>query len=175
MRRLFGFMLFSMIALVTCVEKASAGPLWFSGYIDHANDYRYYAFTDWDSPLYGIGIEHDTSLFGINAPDRRVDGHLILEADGTGFAKVVESTGSLVSWAPIGQVFSVSFQFGGWWQSPGYPATLDTRHDWDANFLNIVSGPVAAPVPEPETYAMMLAGLGLLGVVARRRKQKSVA
>lgn len=33
----------------------------------------------------------------------------------------------------------------------------------------------AAPVPEPETYAMMLAGLGLLGVVARRRKQKEAA
>jgi len=30
-----------------------------------------------------------------------------------------------------------------------------------------------APVPEPETYAMMLAGLGLLGFVARRRKQQS--
>jgi hypothetical protein len=30
---------------------------------------------------------------------------------------------------------------------------------------------LAAPVPEPETYAMMLAGLGLLGFVARRRKQ----
>jgi hypothetical protein len=29
----------------------------------------------------------------------------------------------------------------------------------------------ALPVPEPETYGMMLAGLGLLGVVARRRKQ----
>lgn len=29
----------------------------------------------------------------------------------------------------------------------------------------------AAPVPEPETYAMMLAGLGLLGFFARRKKQ----
>lgn len=30
----------------------------------------------------------------------------------------------------------------------------------------------AAPVPEPETYAMFVAGLGLLGAVARRRKQQ---
>ncbi|OYW63801.1 MAG: hypothetical protein B7Z32_11015 [Hydrogenophilales bacterium 12-64-13] len=34
-----------------------------------------------------------------------------------------------------------------------------------------VSGVAAAPVPEAETYAMMLAGLGLVGtMVARRRK-----
>ncbi len=32
----------------------------------------------------------------------------------------------------------------------------------------------AAPaVPEPETYAMLLAGLGLMGFVARRRKQRA--
>ena len=30
-------------------------------------------------------------------------------------------------------------------------------------------------VPEPETYAMMLAGLGLMGFVARRRKQNLAA
>jgi len=31
---------------------------------------------------------------------------------------------------------------------------------------------VTAPVPEPETYAMLLAGLGLIGFVARRRAAK---
>ena len=31
---------------------------------------------------------------------------------------------------------------------------------------------VANPVPEPETYAMLLAGLGLMGFVARRRQRK---
>ena len=30
---------------------------------------------------------------------------------------------------------------------------------------------IPAPVPEPETYAMLLAGLGLVGFTARRRKQ----
>ncbi|WP_292996568.1 FxDxF family PEP-CTERM protein [Nitrosomonas sp.] len=29
---------------------------------------------------------------------------------------------------------------------------------------------ILTPVPEPETYAMLLAGLGLLGFVVRRRK-----
>ena len=32
-------------------------------------------------------------------------------------------------------------------------------------------GDVAAPIPEPETCAMLLAGLGLLGVVAKRRRR----
>jgi len=44
-------------------------------------------------------------------------------------------------------------------------ATADTALDY-------VSLGVAA-VPEPDTYALMLAGLGVLGAVARQRKQRS--
>jgi hypothetical protein len=35
-----------------------------------------------------------------------------------------------------------------------------------------LEGAIAAPVPEPETYAFMLAGLGVFGFTARRRKHR---
>ena len=38
-------------------------------------------------------------------------------------------------------------------------------------FLIYNLGTTVTPVPEPETYALMLAGLGAMGFVARRRKQ----
>ena len=39
----------------------------------------------------------------------------------------------------------------------------------------ISSATVTAAVPEPESYAMLLAGLGLMGTIARRRKQSPKA
>jgi PEP-CTERM motif len=42
---------------------------------------------------------------------------------------------------------------------------------WNSGTLTFGYTPVTtAPVPEPETYALMLAGLGVLGWTARRRK-----
>ena len=38
--------------------------------------------------------------------------------------------------------------------------------------LSLVGALHTAPVPEPESYAMLLAGLGLMGTIARRRKTK---
>ncbi|MDD5481180.1 FxDxF family PEP-CTERM protein, partial [Rhodoferax sp.] len=43
--------------------------------------------------------------------------------------------------------------------------------DDDKNSQFYLSSMTVAAVPEPETYAMLLAGLGMLGAVARRRKQ----
>lgn len=42
----------------------------------------------------------------------------------------------------------------------------------DVTYSAFQVDPGPFPVPEPETYAMMLAGLGFLGLSARRRKQK---
>lgn len=39
--------------------------------------------------------------------------------------------------------------------------------------FSATDGLIAAAVPEPETYAMMLAGLGLVGFVARRKSSKA--
>jgi hypothetical protein len=39
----------------------------------------------------------------------------------------------------------------------------------------IYSGAMAAAIPEPETYAMLLAGLGLMGAVVRRRSNRKTS
>lgn len=48
----------------------------------------------------------------------------------------------------------------------GLNAGLGTHFTFDSSGAHLT----ITPVPEPETYAMLLAGLGLLGFVARRRK-----
>ncbi|MCL2590939.1 MAG: PEP-CTERM sorting domain-containing protein [Betaproteobacteria bacterium] len=61
----------------------------------------------------------------------------------------------------------------------GSPSCRGCTTDWDWNDMVInvtnvgANKPVIPPVPEPETYAMLLAGLGLVGVVARRRRNGS--
>jgi len=129
-----------MAATLSPLAARAENP-WFKGYINPANSYRIYAWTDWDTPIWGIGIVHDSTCLGAQPPDYRVDGHVVYEADGSGNCVVIESTGSYstLSSTMVGSVHPVSVQFGGWWQSPPGPPASDTRHDWDANFLNMLS------------------------------------
>lgn len=75
--------------------------------------------------------------------------------------------GYTASFAPVkGPFIAMTFmgqQVNGDPAIPGSPLTLE------AGFTTPF--PVAS-VPEPETYAMLLAGLGLMGGIARRRKLK---
>jgi len=52
-----------------------------------------------------------------------------------------------------------------------YIDPYDVPHYADPSGCTQDCGPVGT-IPEPETYAMLLAGLGLLGFVARRRQRK---
>lgn len=51
---------------------------------------------------------------------------------------------------------------------------LNSNVNGQYNF-SVRNGAVIPAVPEPETYAMLLAGLGLTGAIARRRKNKANA
>jgi hypothetical protein len=56
------------------------------------------------------------------------------------------------------------------WNNPSYPGAT-AAHIYGRK-VSLTLDQQTAPIPEPETYAMLLAGLGLLGFVARRRKQQ---
>ncbi|MEX8518464.1 MAG: PEP-CTERM sorting domain-containing protein [Leptothrix sp. (in: b-proteobacteria)] len=60
------------------------------------------------------------------------------------------------------QINTVNYGYPGW-----------QLHVRDAS-LNVTSN-IAAPVPEPESYAMLMAGLGVLGWVGRRRRAARAA
>lgn len=53
----------------------------------------------------------------------------------------------------------------------GLFATLSNATGGPETFFVANAGGVTPPIPEPETYALMLAGLGVVGFVARRRRR----
>ncbi len=88
----------------------------------------------------------------------------------------ITSLGSYLVSGPNLSTASFSFGSGGLLFAAGDRVEVDVGSNgaywYDHVNLNVeLSAPTAAPVPEPETYALLLAGLGLLGGVARRRRR----
>lgn len=75
--------------------------------------------------------------------------------------------------APLANVAGGGGQINGSVVVGNWASNIQVNANHYFNATN-VAGYVSA-VPEPETYAMLLAGLGLVGFMARRRKNKSAA
>lgn len=76
------------------------------------------------------------------------------------------------AWAvtPAGQFSFASIEYSG---SGPFQLIVDgTKLSSSKGFKSEYGGSIlVSAVPEPETYAMLLAGLGVMGAIARRRKQ----
>ena len=74
--------------------------------------------------------------------------------------------GANVYYASVDNTPGIGFISGtheGFYVVPSY-----STNTWNDKTFAVWS---VSPVPEPETYAMLLAGLGVMGFIARRRKQ----
>jgi hypothetical protein len=78
--------------------------------------------------------------------------------------------------APGGPLDSISLSAGNTTYYVSLALDTKTPPTFDNNYASWGSFHVdVSPIPEPETYAMLIAGLGLMGFVARRRQKKALA
>jgi hypothetical protein len=173
---------YSGTSFVSSISKISLGTLSASGisssgatvtytYLGKEAGYKNIFFAPVGTPEFSINIVNGLPAIGTTVTKTMAsDGVLdfAFEGDTGNFA----INGGL--WSPnasiglIAEAYSGSL--GAFDYIIGYNDSFAPHNDWD----DMVIGVNIAPIPEPETYAMLLAGLGLMGFVARRRKQSVV-
>ncbi len=141
-------------------ESASSSVLYTLTKGDRINDDGWSANIDYSLSGMDSGkfmqfyVDPDTLHYGTG---NVVDARPYVFSGGTVTASFSNGQSLVLTWnSPVAQSFSVL-------QRPDLPAT-DLR-----NVYYEMSQTVATPVPEPETFALMLAGLGLVGFAARKK------
>jgi hypothetical protein len=111
-----------------------------------------------------IGGKYDVSFWYMPRPGVAQASNVINYSFGTSAGSINSVANALHTWEQVAFHFTatslstkLSFSAGG---------TVDTL----GGFVDNVS--VMQAVPEPESYALLLAGLGLMGTIARRRKSR---
>ena len=81
------------------------------------------------------------------------------------------SNGATASFELAGSAVNGSFLNGGGNALASHSLSSDVLGQYNFQVRN---GAVISAVPEPETYSMLLAGLGLVGAIVLRRRQKAI-
>lgn len=126
------------------------------------------SFDAWASGIYTYTLSFD--LTGYNASSASFVGRLA--ADNSVTVKlnnqVISSASGFTDWSSfnansgfVSGVNKLDFVVTNWQQNSGNPTGLRVEFS---------GSNITAAVPEPETYAMLLGGLAMMGFVARRRK-----
>ncbi|MDR3086464.1 MAG: FxDxF family PEP-CTERM protein [Azoarcus sp.] len=137
---------------------------WAEGHINGSGTFEYvYGFSVADDLL---GVSTYASVFDIswvigNGVSNMSD-LLVSIYKGTDTSPVFRQVGTLDSFGNLGVTGSFVLD------SSAYTLVIGGKTSGGNNGYSF-SLTAAVPVPEPETYAMLLAGLGIVGAVARRR------
>ncbi|UCV24682.1 PEP-CTERM sorting domain-containing protein [Ferribacterium limneticum] len=154
-----GVATFALLAGQEFSVSVAANDLWSAGPLPRwsnadglVGDLFYTAGTDSEVPVYAIGTQIGQAF------------------SQHGQGGLSAAYGSLVGQIGNGSFFKIGTSYSGTATAAGI-LNLYYFDSINSDNTGSISAHVSA-VPEPETYAMLLAGLGLLGGIYRRRKQK---
>lgn len=137
------------------------------------------------NPNYAFSMNGSTDQgFNISAPESLYAGstasempHLFYNTLGNKGFYSIDGVGPQAGWGELNSGPFINLQANYYWASNGFFFDFGNGDQVQGGGITyawaVRDGDVAAitsPIPEPETYAMFMAGLGLMGLMARRRK-----